>query len=51
MARQGHWFITNLSVRVVRTKQQEHALIDVPKDGTEIGDVVFFGTICVKEYF
>jgi acyl-CoA synthetase (AMP-forming)/AMP-acid ligase II len=51
MARQGHGFITSLPVRVVKTNQLKDVLIDVAKDGKEIGEVVFFGNICAKEYF
>lgn len=66
MARQGHGFITSLPVRVVRTpKEDEHdgdekekedvaaddVLVDVRKDGKEIGEIVFFGNICTKGYY
>jgi acyl-CoA synthetase (AMP-forming)/AMP-acid ligase II len=50
MARQGHGFITGLPVRVIKTEQLEGVLIDVAKDGKEIGEIVFFGNICAKEY-
>jgi acyl-CoA synthetase (AMP-forming)/AMP-acid ligase II len=50
MARQGHGFITGLPVRVIKTEQPEGVLIDVAKDGKEIGEIVFFGNICAKEY-
>lgn len=51
MARQGHGFITSLPIRIVRTDQPEGVLIDVKKDGKEIGEIVFFGNICAKEYY
>lgn len=51
MARQGHGFVMSLPVRVVRTDQPEGVLVDVAKDGSEIGEVVFFGNICAKGYF
>ncbi|RDL40646.1 putative 2-succinylbenzoate-CoA ligase [Venustampulla echinocandica] len=51
MARQGHGFITALPIRVVKTEQPEGVLIDVKKDGKEIGEIVFLGNICAKEYF
>ncbi|CAI4211488.1 unnamed protein product [Parascedosporium putredinis] len=65
LARQGHGFITSLPVRVVKTKSEEDAdsvdpsepqltddtLIDVAKDGKEIGEIVFFGNICAKGYY
>ena len=50
MARQGHGFITGLPIRIVKTEQPEGVLIDVAKDGKEIGEIIFFGNICAKEY-
>ncbi len=50
MARQGHGFITGLPVRVVKTDLPEGVLVDVQKDGKEIGEIVFFGNICAKGY-
>lgn len=50
MARQGHGFITALPIRVIKTDQAEGVLIDVKKDGKEIGEIVFLGNICAKEY-
>jgi acyl-CoA synthetase (AMP-forming)/AMP-acid ligase II len=51
MARQGHGFITALPIRVIKTDQPEGVLVDVKKDGKEIGEIVFFGNICAKEYY
>lgn len=51
MARQGHGFITSLPIRIVKPDQPNGALIDVAKDGKEIGEIVFFGNICAKEYY
>ncbi|GKT53503.1 AMP-binding enzyme [Colletotrichum tofieldiae] len=51
MARQGHGFVTSLPIRIVKTDQLEGVLIDVAKDGKEIGEIVFFGNICAKEYY
>lgn len=55
MARQGHGFVTSLPVRVVKVDQESEAtdgaLVDVAKDGQEIGEIVFFGNICAKGYF
>lgn len=51
MARQGHGFITSLPIRIVKPDQPEGVLIDVAKDGHEIGEIVFFGNICAKEYY
>ncbi|TVY25888.1 Acetate/butyrate--CoA ligase AAE7, peroxisomal [Lachnellula hyalina] len=50
MARQGHGFITGLPIRIVKPDQPEGVLIDVQKDGKEIGEIIFFGNICAKEY-
>jgi acyl-CoA synthetase (AMP-forming)/AMP-acid ligase II len=51
MARQGHGFITGLPIRIVKTEGVKPGeLIDVKKDGKEIGEIVFFGNICAKEY-
>lgn len=51
MARQGHGFVTSLPVRVIKTEQPEGMLLDVAKDGKEIGEIVFFGNICAKGYY
>ncbi|KAI0841439.1 AMP-binding enzyme [Hypoxylon sp. FL0890] len=51
MARQGHGFITSLPIRIVKPDQPEGVLIDVAKDGKEIGEIVFFGNICCKGYY
>ncbi|OAA67368.1 AMP-binding domain protein [Cordyceps fumosorosea ARSEF 2679] len=51
MARQGHGFITSLPIRVIKPDQPDDLLIDVAKDGKEIGEIVFFGNICAKEYY
>ena len=50
MARQGHGFITGLPIRVIKTDQPEGTLIDVQKDGKEIGEIIFLGNICAKGY-
>jgi len=50
MARQGHGFITGLPIRIIKPDQKEGVLINVKKDGKEIGEIVFFGNICAKEY-
>lgn len=49
-ARQGHGFVTSLPVRVVKHDQPEGVLIDVARNGKEIGEIVFFGNICAKGY-
>ncbi|GKT43825.1 putative acyl-activating enzyme 1, peroxisomal [Colletotrichum spaethianum] len=51
MARQGHGFVTSLPIRIIKTDQPEGVLIDVAKNGKEIGEIVFFGNICAKEYY
>ncbi|KAK3939934.1 AMP-binding domain protein [Diplogelasinospora grovesii] len=49
MARQGHGFLPSLPVRVV--KPDVLPLEDVAKDGKEIGEIVFLGNLCAKEYY
>jgi acyl-CoA synthetase (AMP-forming)/AMP-acid ligase II len=51
MARQGHGFLTSLPVRVIKPDQPEGVLIDVEKNGQEMGEIVFEGNICCKEYY
>ncbi|KAG5985032.1 hypothetical protein E4U55_001968 [Claviceps digitariae] len=51
MARQGHGFVTSLPIRIIKPDQPEGVLIDVAKNGQEIGEIVFSGNICAKEYF
>ncbi|MCJ1421137.1 hypothetical protein MMC32_007499 [Xylographa parallela] len=51
MARQGHGFVTSLPVRVVKTDVPEESIIDVVKDGKEIGEIVCLGNICAKGYY
>ncbi len=51
MARQGHGFVTSLPIRVIKPEQPEGVLVDVAKDGKEIGEIVFFGNICAKGYY
>ena len=51
MARQGHGFITSLPARVVKIDTPNDELVEVTKDGKEVGDIVFTGNICAKGYF
>ena len=51
MARQGHGFITSLNIRVIKTDVPEGTIIDVKRDGKEIGEIVFMGNICAKGYY
>lgn len=51
MARQGHGFITGLPIRIIKPEEKEGVLIDVRKDGKEIGEIVFSGNICARGYY
>ncbi|OJJ57718.1 hypothetical protein ASPSYDRAFT_32854 [Aspergillus sydowii CBS 593.65] len=51
MARQGHGFLTSLPVRVIKTEVSEGTVIDVQRDGKEIGEIVFIGNICARGYY
>ncbi|KAJ4304564.1 hypothetical protein N0V90_000090 [Kalmusia sp. IMI 367209] len=51
MARQGHGFVMSLPARVIKTDQKDGVLIDVERDGKEIGEIVFEGNICAKGYY
>ncbi|RYC58699.1 hypothetical protein CHU98_g7509 [Xylaria longipes] len=52
MARQGHGFVTSLPIRVVKPDLAEKGvLVDVARDGKEIGEIIFYGNICVKGYY
>ncbi|KAI0382735.1 acetyl-CoA synthetase-like protein [Hypomontagnella monticulosa] len=51
MAHQGHGFLTSLPIRIIKPDQPDGVLIDVAKDGKEIGEIIFFGNICCKGYF
>ncbi|KAF8349930.1 AMP-dependent synthetase and ligase [Amanita rubescens] len=52
MARQGHAFATAQEVRVVRTNEDlGDELVDVPRDGKTLGEVVTRGNIVMKEYY
>lgn len=51
MARQGHGFLTALPARIIKPDEPEGVLIDVAKDGKEIGEIVFTGNICCKGYY
>jgi hypothetical protein len=51
MARQGHGFLTSLPVRIIKPDLPEGEIVDVAKNGKEIGEIVFSGNICCKEYY
>ncbi|KAF4121259.1 Acyl-CoA synthetase (AMP-forming)/AMP-acid ligase II [Geosmithia morbida] len=51
MARQGHGFITSMSIRVVKPDMPNGELVDVAKDGVEVGEIIFTGNICAKGYY
>ena len=48
MARQGHGFLTSLPVRVI--KPDDPNIVDVARDGKEIGEIICLGNICAKGY-
>lgn len=58
MARQGHGHVTSLPARVIQSKQDDSgkwesddAILDVARDGKEIGEIVFIGNICARGYY
>ncbi|KAK2882572.1 hypothetical protein FQN49_000220 [Arthroderma sp. PD_2] len=51
MARQGHGFLTSLPARVIKTDVPEGTIVEVSKDGKEIGEIVFTGNICARGYY
>lgn len=51
MARQGHGFITSLPIRIIKQDTPAGVLVDVEKDGKEIGEIVFLGNICAQGYY
>jgi acyl-CoA synthetase (AMP-forming)/AMP-acid ligase II len=51
MARQGNGFITSEAARVIKTDLPEGVIVDVAKDGKEIGEIVFTGNICARGYY
>ena len=51
MARQGHGFLTSLPIRVTKTDVEGGSIVDVQKDGQEIGEIVCLGNICAKGYY
>lgn len=51
MARQGHGFVTSQAARVIKPDLEEGVLIEVEKNGKEIGEIVLSGNICAKGYY
>ncbi|KAK5136378.1 hypothetical protein LTR08_003504 [Meristemomyces frigidus] len=57
MARQGHGHVTSLPARVIKTQQDDSGkwesdgVVDVAKDGKEIGEIVFVGNISARGYY
>ncbi|KAJ7487394.1 hypothetical protein B0H11DRAFT_1087726 [Mycena galericulata] len=53
MARQGHSFATAQNARVVYqpSDSKDTELVDVPRDGKTVGEIVTRGNIVMKEYF
>jgi len=47
---QGHGLVTSKLCRVIKANAGDE-LIDVKKDGQEIGEMVFSGNICAKGYY
>lgn len=43
--------VMSLPARVIKTEQPEGVLIDVERNGKEIGEIVFEGNICAKGYY
>jgi acyl-CoA synthetase (AMP-forming)/AMP-acid ligase II len=50
-ARQGHGFVTSEAARVIKTELPEGEIVNVERDGKEIGEIVFTGNICAKGYY
>jgi acyl-CoA synthetase (AMP-forming)/AMP-acid ligase II len=51
-ARQGHAFATSFPLRVIRpTKNPGEELVDVPRDGKTVGEIVLRGNIVMQGYF
>lgn len=51
MARQGHGFVTSLPIQVIKTDLPEDQIVEVQKDGKEIGEIVCKGNICTRGYY
>ena len=51
LARQGHSSITSLPCRVIKLDQPDDVIIDVEKDGKEMGEVCFLGNVCARGYY
>lgn len=51
-ARQGHAFATSFPLRVIHpTKNPGEELVDVPRDGKTVGEIVLRGNIVMQGYF
>lgn len=58
MARQGHGLIVSLPCRVIKINEDESGtreagndIIDVEKNGKEIGEIIFVGNLCARGYY
>ena len=52
VARQGHAFATSFPLRVVHpTNTPGEELVDVPRDGTTVGEIAMRGNIVMHSYF
>lgn len=51
-ARQGHAFATSFPLRVIRpTENPGEELVDVPRDGKTVGEIILRGNIVMQGYF
>ncbi|GAM35139.1 hypothetical protein TCE0_017r03225 [Talaromyces pinophilus] len=51
MARQGHGVVAALPVRVIKPGLPEGELVDVQRNGQEIGEIIFQGNLCAHSYY
>lgn len=51
MARQGHGVVAGLPVRVIKPGLPEGELVDVQRNGQEIGEIIFRGNLCAHSYY
>lgn len=50
-ARQGHGHMTSREARVVKEAKVEDQVVDVQRNGLEVGEVVFVGNLCARGYY
>jgi acyl-CoA synthetase (AMP-forming)/AMP-acid ligase II len=51
MARQGHAILASLAVRVIKHGMSAEEVVDVSRNGEEVGEVVVVGNICANGYY